>query len=284
MRSTYVPRSLNLPKLHRQSYGSIIMAENSLFQHLEELRKQTEGSDHLFFSEIGAFRHEGETYALPRFVFLGPGADDDPVRIGVFAAIHGDEPETAHASLEFLRRLVLDPERARGYQIFVYPICNPTGIADGTRHSRSGVDLNREFWQGSKHPEVYYLERELGVLAFQGVVALHADDTASGVYAFVRGATLTKALARPAIQAAEAFLPKASGDLIDSFPAQDALIHQHCYEGVLTNPVELHPVPFEIIFETPQKAPFDLQVKAAVAALDAILEEYRPFLSIQQNL
>ena len=177
-----------------------------------------------------------------------------------------------------------EPERARGYQIYVYPVSNPTGVEDGTRHSRSGVDLNREFWKGSKEPEVYYLERELGILLFQGVVALHADNTTPGVYAYVRGATLTDALARPAIAAAEAFLPRAAGSVIDGFNAKDALIHDQCYDGVLSNPAELHPAPFELIFETPQESPFELQVQAAVAALDSLLVEYRPFLAFGQNL
>ena len=260
------------------------MSHNSVFSRVDELRASTKGSDYLFYSEIGKFREGEGAYVLPRFVFLGPGADEDPVRIGIFAAIHGDEPETAHAAIEFLHGLLKDRERARGYQIFVYPICNPTGIEDNSRHSRGGVDLNREFWADSKHPEVQYLERELSVLGFQGVIALHADNTTDGVYAFVRGATLTEALARPAIEAAEAFLSRAEGEVIDNFPARDALIHEHCYEGVLSNPAALHPAPFEIIFETPQEKPFDLQVKATVAALDRILEEYRPFLAIGQNL
>ena len=282
MRSLYAPRSLRLPTAPpRVNAGSM---SNPVFSCLETLRQKAEGSGSLFYSEIGTFRHGTATYTLPRFVFLGPGSDDEPVRIGIFAAVHGDEPETAHAAIEFLNRLIENPERARGYQIFVYPVCNPTGVEDSTRNSRAGVDLNREFWNGSKQPEVYYMERELGVLGFQGVISLHADNTTQGVYAFVRGATLTEALARPALVAAEAFLPRASGDVIDNFPATDALIHQHCYDGVLSNPAELHPAPFEIIFETPQEEPFELQVKAAVAALESILEEYRPFLSFQQNI
>jgi len=284
MRSSYVPKSLDLPKSAGSAYAETTMSEHAVFRRIEALREESHRSDHLFFSEVGHFRHGTQQYTIPRFVFLGPAADDEPVRIGIFAAIHGDEPETAHAALEFLSRLHGDPERARGYQLFVYPVCNPTGVEDGTRESRAGLDLNREFWRGSKQPEVYYLERELGVLSFQGVIALHADNTTHGVYAFVRGATLTEALARPAIEAAEKFLPKASGDIIDNFPAKDGLIHHHCYEGVLSNPAELHPAPFEIIFETPQLEPEALQVEAAVAALDRILEEYRPFLAIQQNL
>ena len=280
-RSTYSPLQV-AKKQPQDSIGK--KTANALFRKMEELRNEAEGSEHLFYSEIGEFRNGNEIHSIPRFVFLGPGAQYESVRIGIFAAIHGDESETGHAALEFLQGLLNEPERARGYQIYVYPICNPTGVEDGTRHSRSGVDLNREFWKGSKEPEVYYLERELGVLLVQGVIALHADDTTPGVYAYVRGSTLTEALARPAILAAETFLPRAAGSVIDGFPAQDALIRDYCFEGVLSNPSELHPAPFELILETPQDKPFDLQVRAAVAALDCILLEYRPFLAYGQNL
>lgn len=258
--------------------------QSAPFEEIEALRRASEGFGPLAYAEVGAFEHAGEGFAIPRFHFQGPGAAEEPVRIGIFATIHGDEAETALAALEFLRRLLREPERARGYQLYVYPVCNPSGVADATRHSRAGVDLNREFWKDSPHPEVRSLERELGALSFQGVIALHADNTTPGVYAYVRGATLTDALARPALEAAEAFLPRAAGDVIDGFPAKDALIHEHCYDGVLSNPAEVRPSPFELIFETPQEEPAHLQVEAAVAALERILQEYRPFLAFGQGL
>lgn len=260
------------------------LVKSDLQRQIDELRAQSDGSEFLVYSEIGAFRHGEAVYSIPRFVFHGPESADDPVRIGIFAAIHGDEPETAHSALEFLRRLLDEPERAHGYQLYVYPVSNPTGIEDGTRHSRNGVDLNRAFWKNSPEPEIHFLERELGVLFFQGVIALHADNTTPGVYAYVRGATLTEALARPALEAAEAFLPRAAGSIIDGFPARDALIQDSCYDGVLSNPAELKPAPFELIFETPQEEPAELQVQAAVAALNRVLLEYRPFLAFGQNL
>lgn len=259
-------------------------ASEDLHRQIAELRAFAAGSEALSFNEIGGFALGARLYTLPRFLFRGPDSAYEPVRIGVFAAIHGDEPEPAFATLKFLHRLAREPERARGYEIYVYPVCNPTGLEDGTRRSRSGADLNREFWSHSPEPEVGILERELAALAFQGVVALHADDTTEGVYAYVRGATLTEALAKPALKAAGAFLPHAASSVIDGFPARDALIRGACFEGVLGNPAELKPAPFELIFETPQEAPFGLQVRAAVAALESVLEEYRPFLAFGQYL
>ena len=238
----------------------------------------------LRYSPVGEFHHGNCRYRLPRFVFRGAPGGGDPIRLGLFAAIHGDEPETALALRDFLLTLDAEPSRAEGYELYAYPVCNPSGFEDRTCHSRAGLDLNREFWKGSAQPEVYYLERELGVLGFHGLVALHADDTADGCYAYVRGATLTEALARPALAAAAAFLPLAQGTTIDGFPARDGVITR-CPEGVLSNPGELGaPTPFEIIFETPGKAPAPAQAAAAVAALQSVLREYRPLLAYGQNL
>ncbi len=234
-------------------------------------------------ASLGEFHHGTSRHALPHFLFEGPTGGGSPVRLGLFAAVHGDEPEGAAALCDFLLALDDDPALAQGYELHAYPVCNPGGLARRTRHSPAGCDLNREFWRGSVQPEVRLLERELAARHFHGLVALHSDDTADGAYAFVRGATLTKALAKPALAAAARFLPLASGTTIDGFPARQSLIRR-CYEGILCHPAELRPLPFEIIFETPQSFPAARQTAAAVAALQAILHEYRQFIAYGQNL
>ena len=66
--------------------------------------------------------------------------------------LSGDEPEGALALGSFLHQLEQKPELAQGYALFIYPVCNPTGFEDNTRHARSGKDLNREFWRDSAEP------------------------------------------------------------------------------------------------------------------------------------
>ena len=65
------------------------------------------------------------------------------------------------AVIEFLERLHARPELARGYELFVYPVCNPWGYIEGSRWTRSGLDLNRQFWTGSEEFEVALLESQL---------------------------------------------------------------------------------------------------------------------------
>lgn len=66
----------------------------------------------------------------------------------VFAAIHGEEPETTYALSRALRQLTEPPEHCA-----VVLAANPDGVIRGTRGNAHGVDLNRNFpskdWQAS---------------------------------------------------------------------------------------------------------------------------------------
>jgi len=250
---------------------------------LASIDQAVEASPHLLSKSSGQFDSGGETYALPRYVFLGPKGGGDTIRLGIFATIHGDEPEGALGLFRLLNLLQKHPDLAKGYALFLYPLCNPTGFEDHTRHSRSGKDLNREFWRGSREPEVKFLETEIWTHAFHGIITLHSDDTSDGLYGFVNGSVLSENLLEPALRAAEAFLPRNRNPQIDGFPARGGIV-SHGYEGVLTSVPGLKPPPFAITLETPQKTPLRLQVEAFTAALQTILVEYQYLMAIAQNI
>lgn len=231
---------------------------------------------------LGPFASGGQTHSLARFTFHGSNSAD-PIRIGLFGSIHGDEPAGAFALTQFIVDLAQQPELAENFQLRIYPLCNPTGFEDNTRHSRSGRDLNREFWKNSAEPEVQILERELREGAFSGIVQLHADDTSEGIYGFVRGHTLTENLLRPALREAGKILPRNINATIDGFAARDGIIYD-LYEGALAAPARIESVPFEIVFETPHSAPMDSQVQALVVAIRTILAEYRRLVSFAANI
>ena len=224
----------------------------------------------------------GESFELPRYLFIGSRGGDEPIRIGLFAGIHGDEPAGALAATKFLGEAAREPELVENFLLQVYPLCNPTGWEDNTRHSRHGKDLNREFWKSSAEPEIEILERELRTQRFSGIIQLHADDTSDGIYGFVRGHTLTENLLRPALLEAGKILPRNVNATIDGFAARDGIIY-HSYEGILAAPMQSEP-PFEIIFETPHHAPMELQVEALVVAVRTILSEYRRLISFAANI
>jgi hypothetical protein len=261
------------PQRHRRSLSAL----------LEPLEAIATRSVNLLRNHGARFESNGELYELPRYLFIGPKGGGEPIRLGLFAALHGDEPEGAHALVHLVRLLEHSPELARGFCLFIYPVCNPTGYEDNTRCSRRGRDLNREFWNHSVEPEVQLLQSELYSHAFDGIISLHSDSTSSGAYGFVSGATLTKHLLEPALAAAHETLPRNTDPFIDGFHAENGIIRQG-YRGVLSAPPKIRPRPFEIVFETPQQAPLFAQVQATVVALHTILTEYRKLISYAANL
>lgn len=250
---------------------------------LAPLDQLAENSTHFLSKSFGQFESAGQNYSLPRYVYLGPKGGGDTIRIGIFAAIHGDEPEGTLALARFIELLEQNRELAKGYALFIYPICNPTGFEDNTRHSRSGKDLNREFWKHSREPEVHYLQTEIWTHAFDGIITLHTDDTSDGLYGFVNGEVLSKNLLEPALREAERFLPRNHNPQIDGFPASSGIIHE-CYQGVLRSVPGLPRPPFELTLETPQRTPLHRQVDAFAAALQTVLVEYRYLMAIAQNI
>ena len=240
-------------------------------------------SNYLIAKPLAEFESSGRKYSLPRYVFLGPKGGGDTIRIGIFATLHGDEPEGALGIVRFITALEKTPELAQGYALFIYPLCNPTGFEDNTRHSRSGKDLNREFWIDSPESEVRLLETEIWTHAFHGIVTLHSDDTSNGIYGFVNGAVLSEHLLEPALIQAEKYLPRNRRRKIDGFPARRGIIYSS-YDGVLKSPKGLARPPFEITLETQQHAPLHLQVESLDAALQTILVEYRYLMAVAQNI
>ena len=259
------------PDLHRREFEDLV----------QRLDSWAVDSDHFFRKPLA--RLDDDDVHLPRYLYLGPRGGGEYIRVGIFASIHGDEPEGALALERLVARLEEDPQIALDYALFLYPVCNPRGFVKGTRHSQSGKDLHREFWKGSDEPEVRALETELWSHAFQGIVTLHSDDTSDGLYGFVNGEVLSENLLDPALRAAEQYLPRNLAHSIDGFSAHRGIIHEG-YLGTLRAVPNVKPRPFEITFETPKFAPQDRQVAAAATALETILVEYRQFMAISQSI
>lgn len=269
----------NISTARRKAFAE----KRSVERLLAPLDQLAQGSPHFLSRSFGQFESAGQTYSLPRYVYFGPPGGGDTIRLGIFATIHGDEPEGALGLLRFAEALERNREIAKGYCLFIYPVCNPTGFEDNTRHSRRGKDLNREFWTRSSEPEVNFLETEIWTHAFQGIITLHSDDTSHGLYGFVNGSVLSEHLLEPALRAAEKILPRNRRAAIDGFNAKRGVIYES-YDGVLRAPPQMTQPPFEVTFETPQHAPLHRQAEAFATALETMLVEYRYLIAVAQNI
>src|ERR1035437_7905781 len=133
-----MPGALGNPPAHGGAERSPQRALESLTARFDDIARH---STSLIVCPPGRFELAGQSVALPRYLFLGPQGGAEPLRIGVFAGIHGDEPAGSFALLRFAQLLEEKPELPRGYCLFLSPVYNPTGFEDNTRHSRNGEDL-----------------------------------------------------------------------------------------------------------------------------------------------
>ena len=272
-------------KMERASGETVETQRSSFEEALLGFERLSKTSEFLIRFPGREFPAGGEDrpFEIPRLVFAGPRGGGDQLRVGIFAAMHGDEKEGTGALRRFVEKLARTPILATGFDLSFYPVCNPSGFADHTRHSRAGKDLNREFWRNSREPEVRILEAELTERRFHGLISLHSDDTSDGFYGFINGATLTEDLLRPALKAASRYLPANGQACIDGFPARCGVIRGG-YPGMLTAPPGTRPAPFEVVLESPQKAPLHLQELGLAAALETIITEYPKLLAFAPNL
>jgi protein MpaA len=248
----------------------------ALAELLAPMLIQARSSRRLRADALSVWESHGETLWLPRFQFQRTGVVKERHRFGIFAGIHGDEPAGILGLMDFLRELDETPDIGRNFELWLYPVCNPGGYLAGTRESRSGKDLNREFWRGSGEREVQLLEREIALRRFDGIIALHSDDSSPGFYGFARGDVLARQLLCPALEEAEKALPRDARPFIDGFKAVNGMIHES-YDGILCAPPEQSPQPFELILESPAGAPLADQRRAFSLALKAVLSEYNSF-------
>jgi protein MpaA len=97
-------------------------------------------------------------------------------RLLIFAAIHGEEPETTYALSRALRQLNEPPEHCA-----VVLAANPDGVTRGTRGNARGVDLNRNFpstdWQPNPVTHRSTIEDVSDILLSTGEAAASEPET-----------------------------------------------------------------------------------------------------------
>ena len=97
-------------------------------------------------------------------------------RLLIFAAIHGEEPETTYALSRALRQLSEPPAHCA-----VVLAANPDGVVRGTRGNARGVDLNRNFpskdWQPMPVTHRSTIEDASDILLSTGDAAASEPET-----------------------------------------------------------------------------------------------------------
>jgi murein peptide amidase A len=242
--------------------------QNAIEKLLNPLLDLAENSHYLVAESVGEFLTGGDLFQIPRFAFIGPTGGGDAIRLGIFAAVHGDESQGTAALIEFLERLESRPRLAKGYHLYVYPICNPTGFIAQSRENGSGGDLSTDFWRGSSQPEIHYLEREPAALRFHGVISIHLNEESDTFSLRASSEILNRCVVDPAIQTTQQLLPV---KVLNAEAGKDS-------PPDFLPAGELDPVPFEIHTRIPRYESALLRINGTISLLNSILDAYRSFV------
>jgi len=240
-------------------------------------------SVNLLRKPLPPFHAADREYQIPRYLFVGPRGGAEPIRVGLFAGLHGDEPEGTTALSEFALALEQNVELARNYFLFIYPVLNPAGFEAHSRFTADGVSIANDLWKNSNSPEVQQIQSELWMHAFDGIVSLRTDAQKSELLIEVGGPNFARHLFGNSLANAQDILPQAVDSRPETLPRFKGSLLDKPNELIRTAP-GVKPRPFEIVITIPGKAP-GLQQRTAVALLlERVLAGYRNFIAYGANI
>jgi protein MpaA len=247
-------------------------AHRSIRELLLPLVRIASESQVLHGDSPGFWRCGDELFFLPRFTFQRTAVSKSRIKVAIFAGINGDELGAMLGLTDFVRALEAHPAIGREYQLWLYPLCNPSGYVDGTRRSRSGKHLEREMWNNSPAPEVKLIEKDIREQNFDGIISLRGNATISDAHAYVWGGALPTHLLTPTLIAAEQTLAHSQQPAGLNVMQPMNRVHRDCS---FRAPPEQREAPFEMVLEVPRHMRLRQQAQKFVLLLHAILAAYR---------
>jgi hypothetical protein len=215
---------------------------------------------------------------LQRTARTGPGA----ARVYLSAGIHGDETAGPLALLEMLRRA----DFFAAFDVTIFPILNPDGLARHVRGNASGIDLNRDY-RNSKSDEILSHIEALKTLGqLDAAMMLHEDFEGVGAYLYELNDALAPTLGGEIIAAMGRHVPIDMRPEIEEAVAhggvisrRDLLAKHGRFEDRPDWPeaiyLSVHHTQVSYTTETPGPFPIGQRVQAQIAAVTTLLMALR---------
>ena len=129
--------------------------------------------------------------------------DSATPRLYLSAGIHGDEISGPLALLEMIRQ----PDSFDAFDVTMFPILNPNGLARGVRTNRDKIDLNRDYRNSRSLETKSHIETLLTLGRFEASMMLHEDYEGIGAYLYELNDTFDPGLGAKIIAAMGLHVP-----------------------------------------------------------------------------
>jgi hypothetical protein len=233
-----------------------------------------------YSESLMATRHQvrvgGCDLEIPKFMLLGQRGGGKPIRIALFAGIddHGSLDGIA-AITRLLVQTELNPELARDYALFAYPLVN---AFEYRRPPTRLEPFDRRFAWERPDGDVRFFRSELRKWRYDVILTLRTDPRAGGFHATVRSELLAKEVVLPALERVETVTP-VNPRPIKIRPGDMRTRLADYADGRLTPPPELRPYPFEAELHAPGEASRELRIRSLFIAVHEILRNYRRLMA-----
>jgi hypothetical protein len=158
-------RGRDLPKPALSPADELARAVHSLYEEMGR-------SDSLFASPLGPVPGGHDSLFLPQFVYFGPNAAVDPVRLALFSGITKTDRTGSYGLLEWIHSLIEKPDIGQGLSLSIFPVVNVRELLRGGKTS----DLSREDWRRSTEPEIALLRENARQRRFHGFLRICGAD------------------------------------------------------------------------------------------------------------
>lgn len=208
---------------------------------------------------------------------LRGGQSDQGDGVYLSAGVHGDEPATVWALLQWAEA---NRERLEGEPIIILPCVNPWGLVNNARWDEKGRDLNRMF-QNETLPFFLSWRKLLGKQQFRMTLNLHEDYDAQGIYVYE--------LAPPDVDVSdqvftriESIIPRESRKEIEGRQVRAGMVHrsedlrrvvEEELDGGYPEAIYLYlnHTQLALTFETPSEFAFHERVQAQMGFIEGVM-------------
>ena len=210
---------------------------------------------------------------LQRTATLGPVAPS----LYLSAGIHGDEISGPMAVLKMLR----DREFFADFNVTIFPILNPDGLAQNLRVNAAGIDLNRDYRNSKSQEIASHIEALKTLGKFDAAMMLHEDFEGIGAYLYELNDD--DSLGQKIIAAMSQHVPIDVRPIIEEVPATGGVISRKELLRIHGN-IEDRPDWPEAIYlsvnhtkvsyttETPKPFPLENRIEAQIAAVKTLMK------------
>jgi hypothetical protein len=194
------------------------------------------------------------------------------------SGIHGDETSGPLAILEMLRQ----PTFFLDFDVTLFPILNPDGLAAGVRGNADGIDLNRDY-RDSKSAEIRsHIEVLKTFGRFDAAMYLHEDFEGIGAYLYELTDPRFPGLGAEIIAAMGRHVPIDERPIIEDVAAVRGIISRRDliskFGSIEERPdwpeaiyLSVHHTAMSFTTETPIPCPLENRIAAQIAAVSVVM-------------